>query len=635
VGLAAVERVEVIALSSLKDELLSELQEAGILELETVEPELGLEPVSGPEVSLEPLLFRFRQAIKYLSLWKKSGLQEKLFKPKPTINREERQAILKQDWDSLLKAVEEVELKYREIGAELKGLEKEKALLLPWQPLTVPLSELKPTATVEVFLIRLNRSRLPELSSLLSEWPLWFSPVSQDKKNAYLFLLAWKPALDEIEEKWKELGVSFFYLPESLLKKMPPADKVQDLMAHLEQEIIAKKQYLLSLEAESRRLTEWLPQLTSAYDVLANEQERINAYNRLAQTEKTVFLRGWIKSADLEPLKKRLDPLSSSLEIRHRPPVAGEEPPVVLKNPAVLQPFQIITQLYGFPRPGGIDPTLPLAPFFFLFVGLCVSEAGYGLLVALLSLFFWLKVKPKGSTLLFSQLMLFLGVSTIILGTLVGGWFGFPVRQLLIIDPLTQPVSFLLLALALGFIQVWFGTLIKAISCFQKKETIPVGLTQTGWLVLLPSIVLYGLKKIQIFGFISLLGAGLVILFASPKRNPIARFLGGLYGLYDISKYLGDVLSYSRLLALGLSTSVIAMVVNTLCQTALNIPIVGWVVTPIIFLGGHLFNLAISFLGGFVHSMRLQFVEFFTKFYESGGKPLRPLALQGKYVDFQ
>jgi V/A-type H+-transporting ATPase subunit I len=104
--------------------------------------------------------------------------------------------------------------------------------------------------------------------------------------------------------------------------------------------------------------------------------------------------------------------------------------------------------------------------------------------------------------------------------------------------------------------------------------------------------------------------------------------------LYDISRYLADVLSYSRLLALGLATSVIAMVVNTLCQTALGIPWLGWLFAALIFVGGHLFNLGISFLGGFVHSMRLQFVEFFSKFFQSGGKPFKPFELESKYVEF-
>jgi len=633
-ALARVERVEIIARDSIKNELLIELQEAGVLELEEISPELNLNPGHRPPLSYEPLLFRLRQTINYLSSWKKTGLGEKWLKPRPVINRQEREAILNLDWDNLLKPIEQTEADYREISSEIKALERERELLLPWQSLDVPLAFLHSTETMEILLARLPRSHLNELMDLEKEEPLWIYEIGLDKRNAFLLLLIWRPALKEIEEKLKPLNLSFFFLPEPILKKARPQDTLKDIIFRLESLIKEKKEALAFLEKKSQEFSSLLPQLTTALDVFENEQQRLNAHNYFGHTEKTIFLQGWIESANLARLKQKLAPFAENLVLFHRPPLEGEEPPVVLKNPAVIEPFQLITSLYGLPRPGTIDPTLALAPFFFLYVGLCVSEAGYGLLVTLLSLFFISRIKPRGSALLFSRLMLALGLSTIILGTLVGGWFGFPIRKLLLLDPLTQPVSFLLLALALGFVQVWFGTLLKVIDSWRREKNLNRFLAQTGWLILLPSIVLYGLKKIEIFGFSSLLGAFLIVFFSSPKKNPLVRFLGGLYSLYDISKYLGDVLSYSRLLALGLSTSVIAMVVNTLSGTALKIPVLGWIAAPVVFLGGHLFNLAISFLGGFVHSMRLQFVEFFTKFYEAGGKPLKPFSFQGKYVDF-
>lgn len=634
-ALAQVERVEIIASSLIKDELLIELQETGVLELEEVSSSLDLNPGRRPVVSFESLLFRLRQTSHYLSLWRKVRPGERWLKPRPILSRQEREAVLSQDWDNILSPIEKLESNYRDTKTEIKALEKEKEMLLPWQDLALPLTALESTATVEVLLVRLPRAYLPKLIELEKEQPLWINEISSDKRNAYLLLLIWRGALKEIENKLKELNVSFFFLPETILKRAQSEETLKDIIWHLEDEIKEKQKFLISIEKQSQELSSLWPQLMIALDVFENEQQRINAYSHLGQTEKTIFLQGWIESANFPRLKQRLARLADNLALFHRPPQKGEEPPVVLKNPALIEPFQIITNLYGLPKPGTIDPTLVLAPFFFLYVGLCVSEAGYGFLVALLSWLFITKVRPKGSTLLFSRLMLALGLSTIILGTLVGGWFGFPIRQLLLIDPLTQPLGFLILALVVGFIQVWFGTLIKAIDSWRRERNLNRALTQTGWLILLPSVVLYGLRKIEIFGYVCLFGASLIVVFSSPKRNPLLRFLGGLYSLYDISKYLGDVLSYSRLLALGLSTSVIAMVVNTLGATALKIPVVGLIAAPIVFLGGHLFNLAISFLGGFVHSMRLQFVEFFTKFYEAGGKPLKPFSLQGKYVDFQ
>jgi V/A-type H+-transporting ATPase subunit I len=370
------------------------------------------------------------------------------------------------------------------------------------------------------------------------------------------------------------------------------------------------------------------------HDVLFNEREKQYSARLLGETDRVFYLDGWIRTEDKDRLLTEVEPYSDYLECYFSPPGPEEEPPVILQNPKSGKPFELITKLYGLPQSGSLDPTLFLMPFFFIFVGIAVGEAGYGLLITLLCLFFLKKAKPKGSFRLFLILMAILGVSNVIFGTLVGGWFGFPFRRLMILDPLADPVSFLILALALGFIQVWFGTFLMLITLLKKKDYLQALCVQGGWLILLPSLVLYGVTKNSVAGVLTLVGAGGIVLFAAPSRNPIARFFGGLYSLYDISRYLADVLSYSRLLALGLATSVIAMVVNTLCQTALAIPGVGWLFAGLIFVGGHLFNLAISFLGGFVHSMRLQFVEFFSKFFTAGGKPFKPLELEAKYVDF-
>lgn len=634
-ALAPIEKIELLASKTIRDKLLIELQEAGVVEIEDVSPELGLNLGKRPEINFEPLLFRLRQTINFLSYWKKSKPGEQWLRPRPVLTRQERQAILNQDWASIIEPLEKLETKHREISAEIKALEKEKEILLPWQNLDLPLHLLKGTEKVGIFLVRWPRSRLAELAEEAKENFFFFRVINLDKRNAYLLILFWRGASKEIEEKLKDGQAFFFFIPESILKKAQENETIKEIIFRLEAEIEEKKRELSLIEKESEEAASFCPQLLIALDVLENEQQRLNAYNRLAETEKTIFLQGWMEATNLPRLKEKLAPFKDNLILFHRPPHPEEEHPVILKNPPLFEPFQIITSLYGLPRPGTIDPTLALAPFFFIFVGLCVSEAGYGLLVALLSWIFMLKAKPRGSVLLFSRLMLALGMSTVILGTLVGGWFGYPLRQLLVLDPLTQPVSFLLLSLALGFIQVWFGTLLKVVDNWRRGKKLTQVLAQIGWLILLPSLVLYGWKKREVMGYLALFGASLIVLFSSQKKNPFLRFLNGLYSLYDISKYLGDVLSYSRLLALGLSTSVIAMVVNTLVGTALKIKVIGWLAAPIIFLGGHLFNLAISFLGGFVHSMRLQFVEFFTKFYEAGGKPFKPFSLQGKYVDFQ
>ncbi|MEW5901539.1 MAG: hypothetical protein AB1715_08780, partial [Acidobacteriota bacterium] len=411
-------------------------------------------------------------------------------------------------------------------------------------------------------------------------------------------------------------------------------DRVRDVIAADRRAIERIKEEIGRLEREAEELSIHREKLARLYDLYHNERERILSSRLLGETEKVIYLEGWVMAADEGKLRAVLEPYAEASDLCLRPPHLDEEPPVMLDNPKPVRPFEVITRLYGLPQRGTIDPTLPLAPFFFIFVGLCLSEAGYGAVISLLSLLYWKSAKPKGNALLFTRLLFLLGISNIILGTLVGGWFGFPIRKLLLIDALQEPMKFIILALGLGFIQVWFSTLLGLIGGLKQKNTIQAIFVQGGWLLLVPSLVIYALTKNGTAGILALAGAAGVVFFAAPKRNPLARFFGGLYSLYDISKYVGDILSYTRLFALGLSTGVIAMVVNTLARTALGIPGVGWLFAALVFLFGHVFNLFISFLGAFVHSMRLQFVEFFARFFQPGGKPFRPFRMEGKFVDF-
>jgi V/A-type H+-transporting ATPase subunit I len=430
------------------------------------------------------------------------------------------------------------------------------------------------------------------------------------------------------------MGFNPVQFTESMRKMAGEGDRVSDLLNAIGREIEEKKKEVEHLDTECQRFLVHQEKLMVVYDVLNSRKHMLLSTSRLGQTDKLVYLEGWIRSRDKSLLEATLKPYEETTEVYFRPPLPEEEPPSILENPKSGRPFELLTTLYGLPKRGTMDPTLPLAPFFFLFVGLCVSEAGYGILVLLASLLFLKFGKPKGGLRQFLQLLVYLAIATVVCGTLIGGWFGFPIKPLMVIDPLEDPFSFLILALALGFIQVWFGTLLKLIQGIKNKRYLEAVFVQGGWLVLLPSLVLLFLVKQPVWKFTSLAGAAGIVFFAAPSRNPLARFFGGLYSLYDISRYLADILSYSRLLALGLATTVIAMVVNTLCQTVIGIPVLGWVFAALIFVGGHLFNLGISFLGGFVHSMRLQFVEFFSKFFVSGGRPFEPFELESKYVEF-
>ena len=636
-AIAEVQKIQILAHRKAKMEILSSIQEEGLIHLESADfDELGLNS-STPDISqLEHSLHRISHALAYLSRWEERGFVKRMFAQKPQVARQKREEVLSVDYLPILDEVEKLEAQKNELLSEIRFLEKELEFLSPLKVLELPLKSLAPTDSVEILLCILPLSRQEDFQKMAEEETLWYEVVNQEKRRGYLLIIYLKKERLHIEQILKELNFIPLYMTESVLSRADEKDRVEDVMSRISKEVDEKKERLEALEKEGQNLFAYRENFMRIYDVLHNEREKILSSRLSGETERVFYLEGWIRSADVSKLKSKLEPYSEVVELYFRPPLPDEDPPVILENPKAGQPFEVVTKLYGLPIRNSFDPTLPLAPFFFVFVGLCVSEAGYGLLVALLSFLFIKFAKPKGGLLQFSKLLSLLGISTVIFGTLIGGWFGFPLRSLMLFDPLQNPLLFLGLAIVLGFIQVWFGTLLNMINGIKNKLYLQSIFVQGGWLLLLPCIVLYFIPQTKrpIWGILTLLGAAGIVFFASPSRNPFARFFGGLYSLYDISRYLADVLSYSRLLALGLATTVIAMVVNTLCQTALGIPWVGWLFAALIFVGGHLFNLGISFLGAFVHSMRLQFVEFFSKFFISGGKPFRPFELESKYVDF-
>jgi V/A-type H+-transporting ATPase subunit I len=634
-SVAEVQKVRIIAHSALKKPFINSLQEEGFLQIEKADFEtLGLGTPFAEVTSVEHQLHRVSHALDYLSRWEDKGLAQKLFAQKPQVSSQEREEILQNDFVPLLDQVENCEKEKHEIDSHIRFLEKEEEFLGSLQSLELPIKSVNDSETTEVVMGIMPLASFEELEAETGEDAFWSHVISRGKRIVHLLLVYLKNQKEHYRQILKDKNFSPLYFTETMLEKAGDQGKVTDVIRALSEEKALEEEKRELLESKEKELASSREQLMRIHDVLLNEREKRLSSRNLGETTRAIFLEGWIKTKDIPRLEDKLKSFSELVQCYFRPPLPEEDPPIILENPKIWKPFEIITKLYGLPQRGTLDPTIYLAPFFFLFVGLTVSEGGYGFLVALSSFLFLRFAKPRGGLRQFLTLMAILGVATVILGTLVGGWFGFPIRKLMILDPLKDPVSFLILSLALGFIQVWFGTFINMISGIRSKDYLQAIFVQGGWLILLPSLVLYALLKHSVWGILALAGAAGIVVFAAPSRNPLARFFGGLYSLYDISRYLADVLSYSRLLALGLATSVIAMVVNTLCQTALDIPWVGWLFAALIFVGGHLFNLGISFLGGFVHSMRLQFVEFFSKFFKSGGKPFKPFAMESKYVEF-
>ncbi|PWM45049.1 MAG: hypothetical protein DBX47_05060 [Clostridiales bacterium] len=433
----------------------------------------------------------------------------------------------------------------------------------------------------------------------------------------------------------------------------------KDLYGTVDENIMLINERLAQIEEQRNALTtqlieyaKELPTLEKASDIVTNNAQLYSVRDNLLCTKNTFMLDGWCPSKCVPQLQKKLEAFDCYYEVND--PAEDEEPPVLLKNNGFTTPFETITKMYALPTYRGLDPDFIMAPFFFVFFGMMLGDAGYGIILTLLCALALKFGHFKKSMRQNLKLFLLCGISTIIWGLLFGSFFGnvinlfsetflgqvFELRALWF-NPMDAPLTLLVLSFGIGFVHVIIGMFMKLYMLIRDKRFVEAFCDVGLWLLTLISVVVFALGSIlpvpEIIGKIGLYATlagvfGLILTQGRDKKNPIAKLFSGILSLYDITGYLSDILSYSRILALGLSSSVIAMVFNYLA-VLFGGGLLGAVVFVIIFTLGTVLNLALSTLSAYVHSSRLQFIEFFSKFYESGGREFNALRVETNYSD--
>lgn len=391
-----------------------------------------------------------------------------------------------------------------------------------------------------------------------------------------------------------------------------------------------------TINMQARRMRSIIPDLEALVDWHSWELEKERFLHMTAKTASYAVMELWVPAVIMDAVRDRIRVSAPGSLVREVEPKEREQAPIVMKNGAWSRAFEIVTRVYGFPKAGEPDPTPFLAPFFLLFFALALSDAGYGLVILLACLLARAAVRDKGAKLFFALFAL-CGALTIPAGIVAGTVFGTEVAAgYRILDPVNDPVGTLLVMFVLGGIQLFCGLLI-GMAWKMRQGEVREALSGNGAAMILFAGAALGLAakdaRIALAGVIAMT---VVSIAFSPEKRMVRRLLGGFGSLYSIVGYFSDILSYSRLLALGLATGIIAMVVNMIAflfADMIPIPALGWLVAGGVMVAGHGINLLLSGLGAFVHAARLQFVEYFSKFMEGGGRGLRPFAKQGRYVE--
>ena len=556
----------------------------------------------------------------------------------------------------------DTEKEYADYVSRIPKLEDQKKALEPWMKFDLPL-DTDGTKTCAVFIGSLQGSYTVEtfytqLKKLSNVETFHGDIISSDATQTCIFLVCEKKDQAAVREALRRMN---FATPP--VSDMNPAGRVKEI----EQEIELTHKQIDQAAEKIRSYAGSREDIRFVSDYYTVRAEKYGVISQLLQSRRVFFLEGFIPEASALVVKQGLESrFDAAVEIKE----VGkkEKPPVLLKNNGYSSPLEGVTESYSLPGKKEIDPTFLSSLFYYILFGIMLSDAGYGILLFLGTGILLLKLgkKMEPGMRKTMRMFFFCGIATTFWGFMFGSFFGDAVDVIgktflgkgedfglkpLWFAPLDEPMRMLTFCFIIALIHMFVGLGAKAYMQIRAKKYLDMVYDVVLWYVLLISCVVFLLtvptmaemlsvntlssslqKPMMILMVIS--AVGIILTGGRESKNWVKRILKGLYALYGISGWLSDILSYSRLLALGLATGVIAQVFNSMGSMGGN-SIPGVIMFIVVFLVGNVLNMAINALGAYVHTNRLTYVEFFGKFYDGGGKKFRPFAANTKYFKFK
>ncbi len=603
---------------------------------------------------------RVNSALAFLSRYQKpEGLIQSFFPSKLFIDKETLEEIKNGfNMDAYIHDILKINEEENKLKREQSRLETLLHELNPYLFIGDRIKDIKDTGSARVKIGLVSRQDFAGFSEKAGKiLPAVLKYNEYNPKDVFIFLVYHRNAQKEVDELFS--GITF--IEHSFSKQL--CESPQKEHSDISEKLKAIEKRLSKLYENGDRMSRDADKLKVFYDLLNSSLDIYVVQESAKGTKSSVFLNGWIRERDIQDFEKAIAGFKEIHVDYREPEEKDEDIPVALSTPRVLKPFQMVLKLYAMPRFFEVDPTFILAPFFALFFALCLTDAGYGLLLVLLSLLLYKSRKvEKGSELLF-KLMIFSGLLTIIAGILTGGFMGYslqgiPVLNRLIlldlnseaVDAAEPPsITFLKIALLLGIIHVITGISIRGYMKIRDRHVFSAVVDELNQILLIVFGSIYvgnflsfinieeGSAILTVSGYGMLITSLIFILFIGRElRKPLPVVGKGLFEYYSFfSGTFGDVLSYARLMALGMATGVTAKSVGMISAMVFDIKIIGPVIAILIFVVGHLFMMIINALGSFIHTARLQYLEFFTKFYEGGGREFKPFKHEKRYIVFE
>ncbi len=654
-AIISMEKLAVIGMDAAKEDLLADLMDLGVVEITEQTDALregdipeGVVSLDGDEDTVAGLDAGIARIGTALNLLHKHGREKQpLFITRRKIRKSEFDKVLSRRGEILenVNHLMSVNKKLRIRKEKMNKAALELKTLEAWSRYDMPL-EIRETRQVRFELgvvpATVNVDDLREAVAKVSD-SASIETVNRDKDMIYIFTADLKTEHGDVVTVLKQWG----YTPAPFENH---TGTVAENRKRFEKEIAAGRKEIKALEADIAKCEHMKNNIECLQDQMIIERDREKIKGSFLKTGKTFKLEGWIPvecKKDVEKVLERHDCLYA-----YRKPKDDEEVPVLVRNSSFGTPFSAITEMYSLPDYRGFDPTDIFSIFYAMFFGIMLSDAGYGLILTVACFFILRKYDIEGLTRKMIKMFLFCGIATVFWGAMFGGWlgdfipsftktvFGHKVNVGAIwFNPIDDPTKLLIFSLLFGVVHLFAGMGINAYMMIRRGNLKDAVFDVFSWYMVIVGGGLWLAGSNISAGaapagrVVCIVGAAIILLTGGRNNKGIGKLTGGLGSLYGVTGYISDILSYARLLALGLATGVIANVVNLL-GSMIGSGVVGLIAMIVVGIIGHTFNLAINALGSFVHSSRLQYIEFFGKFYEDGGEEFSPFRNNTRYVRF-
>jgi len=628
-------KLSLLGMQDDRDDMLKQLQLLGCVHI-IENPEVTGASRLSADTTYQVISGRLKHAVALLD--KYAPVKVPMFSDLPLVSQSDLfDPTLQERVECVLDQIYAAESKLSASQSDLAKLEVTRLMYVPWESLDVPLSTSETAHTqVQFGMIPTakNADDLAEKFSGIAEGA-YVLRVSADTNQQYLFVVNHKDANEQVTPILREFMFNRTYFRDV-------HRSARDTIREIDVQIAEKKVEIDAALAELRSYADYRSDLKLYYDQIGQSIATEEAKNSIYATEKVFGLTGWVPMPEQTKVEELLNGFTCSYELTD--PAEGDNVPIKFRNNRVTQPLNMVTEMYTLPVYSNIDPNPLLAIFFPMFFGMMFADIGYGLLILLAG---WLIIRKaprlRGGFGEMARLSKACGIWTVIWGAISGGFFGdlIPTIQTLagvenpwdlprLLDPTSDPITVMVVSLVLGAVHLLTGMAVKFyILCRdgQKKEAI---LTILPWWCIFIGIALLATG---ITPWLAILSAVFIVVAPAILHKSAKKIGAGLASLYDITSYFSDLMSYIRLMALMMAGGVIAMVVNKLGAMPATGNLIMLPAFILIFLFGHGFNIGLNIIGTFIHDARLQYLEFYGKFFEEGGKPFRPLSIKTKYVD--